>query len=127
VRFGVTQIGPLSSGFPGGQGLTAYVGSWEPLVLAALLAALIIALWRLDEDGALLWALATGVLILPYAIGHSLVPLMAAARRLSQLGPLLAAAAPFLALAIPAPAMLVVLAGQLTSVRRPDGVPEPIR
>lgn len=126
LRFGVSQIGPLSSGFPGSQGLTAYVGPWEPLVLAVLLVGLVVALWRLDEDGALLWALATGVLILPYAIGHALMPLLAAARRLSQLGPLLAAAAPFLVLAIPAPAMLIVLAGQLKSGRRARAAPGPI-
>ena len=90
-----------------------------------LLVVLLLALWRLDEQGSMMWALATGVLILPYTIGHALLPQLPAAKRLSRVGPLLAVSAPFLALAIPAPAMLVVLAGQLRVVRGTDGTDGP--
>lgn len=121
LTFGVSQVGRLSSPFPANQGLTSYVGEWEPVVLAVLLIGLLLALWRMDEEGSLAWALATGVLILPYAIGHSLLPLLPAAKQLAKMGPLVAIAAPFLVLAVPAPAMLLVLAGQLNSWRHSGG------
>lgn len=121
LRYGASQVNVASQPFAGNEGLAVIVGSWMPLVVLALLGMLALALWYLDEDRALLWALATGVLILPYAAGLSLMPLLAAWRRLGQAGPLAGLAAVPLSLFAPMVLLFGALAAQVVgigSVRR---------
>jgi hypothetical protein len=122
VRYVVSQVGVVSAPFPGNQGLGIIVGGWLPVVDALLVAAFLLVLWRLDDQTALVWAVSTGVLILPYASGLYLLPLVAAWRRLGRIGPLGGLVASPLALFAPAAMLLALLAAQLPTARgRPRG------
>lgn len=131
IRYALSQIGGTSSPFPGNQSLAVILGSWMPVAMALLLIGLVLALWRLDEWAALVWALATGILILPYASGLSLVPLLVAWRQLGRVGPLGGLLASPLALFAPATMLLGVLATQVrgvgTSKPKLSATPKPHR
>lgn len=118
VRYAVSQVGVVSAPFPGNQGLGVIVGGWLPVVDSLLVVAFLLVLWRLDVQTALVWALATGVLLLPYASGLSLVPLLAAWRRLGRIGPLGGLVAPPLVIFAPAAMLLAVLVAQLPIARK---------
>ena len=118
LRHDLGQYQTLSAPFTGNQGLQAMVGPAWPLVFVVLMLALGLALWRLDEPRALVWALATGVLVLPYVGAYSLVPLLPAARQLARTGPIAGLLAPLLALFAPSIMLLGVLAAQLIGPKR---------
>jgi len=117
LSYDLGQYSSLGAPFAGNESLQVLVGSAWPIVACGLVIALGLALWRLDKERALVWSLATGVLLLPYAAAYSLVPLLPAAKRLARVGPAVAVIAAPLTVFAPATGLIPLLAAQVPLAR----------